>query len=359
MPNVFASVQERQGIFRREEALSPDFLPETLPGREAQEREIASLLSPAASGKRSRNIFISGPPGTGKTATCRHVLAQLQEYSSKPACVFVNCWHHDTRQSVLSEIAQKLGQAIPRRGVAADEVYDRVLGQLKRDRQVCVVFLDEADKLSNGEEKVLYDLGRAGEAHGVFIAIVMVSNDEGLLARTDARIRSSLSPACIEFKAYKPTELKAILAKRTEAAFAPGACPPESIALCAAHASMLGGDARIAISALYAAGKSAEAKGHRIVEEDDAREAIGKSMTSAQEKLERDREELITGEKKVLAALEQAGGETTSGDLYALLSGMSPRSVRNYLAGLEGRKIIETQMVQKEGQMVRIVRLRE
>ncbi len=357
MPNVFKSLSAEASVFRREEALSPEFLPDSLPGREAQEREIALALKPAAEGKRPANLFISGPSGTGKTSTCRRVLGQLSEFSTKPLCVYVNCWQHATRQGIFSQLAYAIDMPLPRRGLAADEVFERVCLQLKAGKRVPVLVLDEADRLFAGnEEKVLYDLSRASEAFGIDFGLVLVTNDSELLARADARIRSSLSPREVSVRPYSPLQLKKILFDRAALAFSPRACGEEVIALCAAHGAKAGGDARVALQALWFAGKNAQTRGATAVSLEDARKAFSKSTSSTAQKRVRDLEFLDEGEQKLAGLLKELGGEASTAVLYAEFQKRelgSERSVRNYLHSLEQKGIAAS--VEENGR--RLVRL--
>jgi cell division control protein 6 len=357
--NVFREVSSGKGIFKDEDLLSPEFLPDRLPGRENEERELASALEPAARGGRASNLFIHGPPGTGKTSVCRHVLKQLQEFSGKPLCVYVNCWQHATRQGVLAQLAQEVGEPLPRRGLAADEVFSRVCQRLKYEKRVPVVVLDEADRLFIGSEHaVLYDFSRAAEMFGVHFSIVMVTNDSGMLSRTDGRVRSSLSPKETEFKAYSPSDLKKILAERAALAFVPGACGEEVIALCAAHGAKAGGDARVALHALWLAGKNASSRVAKAVSLDDARAAFSKTGSSAEQKRSRDEELLSAGEGAVVEMLKAAGGSLTSAEIYALFEKKalgSERSVRNYLSNLEEKKLVESKTQVDGSRLVKLV----
>lgn len=359
MPNVFKSLATEAGVFRSEDALSPEFIPDSLPGREAQEKEIALALRPAAEGKRASNLFVFGPSGTGKTSTCKRVLEQLNDFSSKPLCIYVNCWQHATRQGVFTELAHGLDEALPRRGLAADEVFERVCHRLKRDARVPVVVLDECDRLfASNEDKVLYDLTRASENYGVNFGALLITNDVELLSKADGRVRSSLSPHEIQFKPYSPLQLKKILSDRAALAFSPRACSDEVIALCAAHGAKAGGDARVALQALWFAGKNADARGSRTINLEDARSAFAKISSSRQQKRERDLQLLDDGEKKIVEFLKELGGESTTSRLYELFvqrSLGSERSVRNYVRSLEQKGIIASQEQESGKRRVRLL----
>jgi len=350
MPNVFNRLAQPTAIFRNADALSPEFLPESLPGREAQESELALALKPAAEGGRPANCFIFGPSGTGKTSTCRKVLAQLQEYSGRAFCFYANCWQYETEQAVLSALALKLGAGLPRRGLATDEIFERINQFLKVKKSVPVVVLDEADRLFyGGEQKLLYRFSRSGEQGGAHFATVMVTNDAELMAKADQRIRSSLSAKQIEFEAYSPTQLKSILQYRAQMSLAPGAYGDEVIALCAAHGAKNGGDARTALQALWLAAKQAEGSSAQRITLEHVKKAMGSAAPSAQQKLERDEQALDARLKAMLEIIQSNPEGIEVGKLYTQYEdkhGGGERTLRNYLRELEFKKLVKTEPTQ-------------
>lgn len=354
--NVFRQLEGERGIFKNEEALSPEFLPERLPGREAQETDLAIALRPAAEGKRTANCFVYGPSGTGKTSTCRHVIEQLKEYSGRTQCFYANCWQHSTEQSLLSLMADKIGALLPRRGLASDEVFERLTQHFKAKKTVPILVLDEADKLFfGGEYKILYRLSRAVEETGVPYGIVLVTNEEGLLARADQRIRSSLACKQIEFPQYSPAELKQILSYRAGMALFDGSYDDDVIALCAGHGAKAGGDARAAVQCLWLSAKNAEGKGREKITLEDVHKAIGKTLSSKEIKHERDEQALDEKLKNMLeiVASEENGIEVTKlYEQYAKKYGGGERSLRNYLRELEFKKFVKITPVREGYKLV-------
>ncbi|MFQ5406382.1 MAG: Cdc6/Cdc18 family protein, partial [Candidatus Micrarchaeia archaeon] len=333
-----------KGIFAREEALLPDFLPEELPFRQGHLQEMARALLPLAKKNKALNLFLHGPTGSGKTSAAKHVLHQLSAYSDNVNAAYVNCWQTNSRQSVFSQIAESIGEVLPRRGIGADEVFNRVIQSLKREEKTLAVVLDEADRVFfKGEEKLLYDLARSQEQHDVRIAVVCISNNAELFAKADERIRSSLRPLEVAFEKYSPIQLKEILRQRGKTAFVKGACSEKVIAICAAHAARLGGDARIALETLWHSGKNAQSLGASEISEKDVRQTFEKTgLWKKKQQLE----SASKGEKVILGLLE--AGPLTSGELYKKFKQIqdeSDRNIRNHLEKLEKRKLVSMEDV--------------
>ncbi len=346
-PNVFSTLPEKRvGVFANEDALKPEFIPETLPGRENELTQIALALRPITEsvGAKGRNLFVFGPPGSGKTASTRRALRDLSDYSDKAWCFYVNCWQHSTRHAVFSQLAFLAEEPLPRRGLAADEVFERFTAAVRISRRNAVVVLDEVDRLLHvGNDRVLYDLARAKELSGASFTQILVSNDAQLLSKLDARARSSLQPATLEFKQYSPLQLKQILLERAATAFFENALSKEALALCAACGAKAGGDARVALQALYDAGRNAEQRGACVVELADARKAV-----LEQEVLNASKEKRLVGltrlEESVLSVLREAGKPLESGELYSLLEGVaSERTLRECLKLLELKRLVVTE----------------
>ena len=323
-----------ESVFKTQEFLEPDFVPQKLPGREAQTKEIAEAFKPALKGGSPLPLWVFGRTGVGKTSCVKYVARELEE-SARVRVVYVNCWQNYTRQGILSELARSLGEALPRRGLAGDEVFSRAMQACKNSQTVPIVVLDEVDQLAaNNEEKVLYDLVRAKEVFGVSLGLACITNDEAALARLDDRVRSAFSSGQIRFDPYSPKQLKEILGSRLNA-FSRGSVTPEAIALCAAIGAKNGGDARIAIQLLLAAGRNADKRGSEFVEESDVPE---QSAASTRKKLSR----LSENEEKIYSLVEDG---MHSGELYAAAKKagveLSERSIRNILVSLEKKRFLE------------------
>ncbi len=340
-------------ILLRPEVLDTDYIPDVLPHREAQMRDIASTISYALESGRSSNVFIVGPPGTGKTASVRYVLRELSSYSPLTFQTYVNCWVYRTRYSIISFLAKELRVPVPRRGVAPDEAYDRIFSRLN-DSRGAVIVLDEVDRLSRESSEVLYDFSRLHEFLEIPAVIITIANTESFVYRLDPRIYSTLFSRKIEYKPYTVPQLKDILRERAKLALADGSYDDNILGLCAAIGWKRGGDARAAISCLYEAAVLAERSGADRITPEHVRSVAPQIVSSRHEHLE----------PKYVPIVEilRAEGELTVRELYERyvrrVGKITLRAFRNYLRELEALGVIEMRRLNVRG-YVRAVRLKE
>ncbi len=355
--NIFAKKARIHELFKDERFLYPEYVPERLPHRDAEVDSLVFALQPVLQGKKPQNVFVSGKSGTGKTATVRFVLNELQQYSDRAKGLYINCFQFNTRHSVLTQIANFLGEATPRRGIASDETYSHMLKALQSINFVPVIVLDEADQLMHEKEasKLFYDLLRVIEQHHKGFGLVFISNVAEFTALLDARVKSSLAEQTICFEQYSPQQLKDILRERAQYAFFPNALEPDVINVAAAHAAKFGGDARIAIECLLKAGREAERENALKVTVQHLQKVFPLIDSAA---LQKAINYLGEHEKAILQSIP-ANQVIASGDLFAaykkaVKKPFSQRQFRTMRANLERMHLINCKEAAK-GKMGRTV----
>ena len=346
-PNLFAQGTDFT-IFKNESAFYPEFLPEDLPGREAQVREVTEALKPLIKGQRATNLLLYGGTGTGKTACAKYVSRELESYTPRVKVLYLNCFEYNSRHAILTKIANAIGCPTPRKGGSTDEMFDSLVQYLPKSEKTVLVILDELDQLLKSDEasKLLYDLLRMSEYKVSPIPFIAVTNDVTLTMRLDARVRSSLLERQVEFKPYTPLDLKKILRERASLALREGYYEEDSLALATAYGAESGGDVRIAIEVLWKGAKLAEAR-NSMLKAEHVKQAFSSRVDH---KAGRALAALSEGEKQFLSdllPLLQKKGSITSGDLYSLYerhskAPLSERTIRLYVSRLTAFNVLKS-----------------
>ncbi|MEM5815264.1 MAG: AAA family ATPase [Candidatus Aenigmatarchaeota archaeon] len=243
--------------FKNEEVLYPEYLPSNLPHRENQIKLIADHINILGKNKKPQNIFIYGPSGVGKTAVTKFIIREFENYSGIK-CIYINCWEFNTTFAVIFEILRSLGIFSPRRGVAKDELFLKLVEYLEKSKRNLLIALDEIDVLIKKDQQIIYDLVRIGNYTKQNIMLILISNNKYILKDLEERIKSSLNLEEIEFKPYTFFEVKEIIEERMKLAFR---IYDEGISVLVANKVVeMGGDIRVALNILLKAGRLAKDK---------------------------------------------------------------------------------------------------
>jgi cell division control protein 6 len=279
LDDVFTKFAKETKIFKDREVLRHDYLPEKLPHREQQIRQVGEVVAPILKGARCSNLFIYGKTGTGKTAVTKYVLSHLEakakEFNAPLRLCYTNCRMAGSEYRVFSGLCQSVGVSVPFTGLSLGEVFDRFKAGLDTAKTIFIAILDEIDALIKSRgDNLLYELTRINETLGRSKAsLVGISNDLRLKEFLDPRVFSSLSEEEIVFRPYDAAELRNILLERANLAFSKGALSDSALSLCAALAAAEHGDARRALDLLRVAGEVAERTDSIVVADEHVREA--------------------------------------------------------------------------------------
>ncbi|MCD6573368.1 MAG: ORC1-type DNA replication protein [Thermoplasmata archaeon] len=286
--DIFKGLLSSSKIFKNKEVLRPSYVPNFLPHREKQIKELASILVPALRGETPSNVFIYGKTGTGKTAVATFTGKKLREKGEEMNVpihfIYINCEIVDTQYRILQNITNHFikgwNERIPFTGWPTDEVYSRLIKSIDKARGVTIIVLDEVDKVKGDE--VLYNLSRINnDLKEGKASVIGISNDLKFTEFLDPRVKSSLGEENLVFPPYTADELQDILNERVKIAFKENTVEESVIALCAAKAAQEHGDARRALDLLRVSAEIAERLGDDVVKE--------KHVRLAEDKIELDR----------------------------------------------------------------------
>jgi cell division control protein 6 len=331
---IFSELDE-SSVFRNEAALSTEYVPQLLPHRDGEIKQIARNFQPVARGRKPQNTFLFGPPGIGKTAVIKNVFREFEEYSEHVRCIYINCWDFRTTTALLTQLIIDLGVFVQRRGWSRDEIIGKLAEAIDKRAKGLVVCLDEVDQL---DMSALYDMLRINQYVKTPVGIVFISNNPHVFAKAEPRIRSSLGLDEIEFKPYNLGEMKDILKERAKEAFC--SSDPAVVTLCANHAVGRGGDVRVGLQCLLKAGRLAEQTSAKKISVAHAK-AVLKGIKEAKPQILK---ELINKHEKMILEVLKSDKKLGAGELYKKycdaekkegIKPVSDRALRKFVNHLE------------------------
>lgn len=243
-----------------------------LPCREQEFGEILTGLQGILEEGTGGCIYVSGVPGTGKTATVHAVVRQLKRMAEKnetipftyveinglkltdPAAAYSLLW-----ESLLGEdkSAAKKGAKSHKEALKSLTSYFSGKGRGPVEH-ACVVLMDELDQLMTTNQDVIYNFFNWPMLACSRLVVLAVANTMDLPERVmTGRVRSRLGMVRINFSPYKTPQLQKIVQARLDAAkesFAEGhegrttvVLNEDAVKLAAMKTSSVSGDARRAL----------------------------------------------------------------------------------------------------------------
>jgi archaeal cell division control protein 6 len=313
-------------LFKDELVFDYEYLPRLLKYRENQQQEFANAIKPLLQGRVGSNLVVVGTPGIGKTAACRFVLREMEDYSDKVYGIYVNCWKAETAYKVVVAICEQLGYKWIQ-NKKTDELMREVAKIL--NKKSVVIILDEVDKLK--EEQVIYQLLEDVYKKSLFL----ITNEKDFLAKMDDRIKSRLLAEVLEFKPYSEEEVRGILGERKELGFFEGVFVDGFDNIVSKCFELK--DVRSGIHLLKLAGEVAENKSKKIIEKEDVDIAISKLDGFVRSKVVLDNEE-----KEIIEVIKENNGEVFSEvfKVYSEQFGKSERTFRRKLYRLKQANLV-------------------
>lgn len=268
-------------IFKDEEKLSPEFVPQYLPHRENELNMLKTFLSSIIDGRPSisTRVIVSGAVGTGKSALVKlfgqTAVSEALKKGVDLKFLYVNCRISRTTFSILRKLIEQLKARLPERGLSNEELFHKFLDYLDYKGLYAIIALDEVEMLLREEgSEPFYLFSRVGEERLRIprISTIFVFRNLEILDALDASTRSSILGNIIHLKEYDYNQLYDILKYRASLAFMHDVLMDDSIHLIADIASERG-DARYALDILWRAGKYAEAENASKVTPEHVRKA--------------------------------------------------------------------------------------
>ncbi|XP_065185349.1 origin recognition complex subunit 1-like isoform X2 [Sycon ciliatum] len=266
-------------------------VPKSLPCRDSEYETVLTFLEGKLGSSTGGCLYISGVPGTGKTATVHAAITELQSWVeegdlgefrfieingmrlSEPKQAYVQIWKelNGTDKRVTAEHAAQL--------------LDKFFGNPSTIKSPIVLLVDELDLLLTRKQTVLYQLFDWPSKPGCPLVVLAIANTMDLPERAMmGRVSSRLGLQRLTFQPYSYQQLKEIVLSRVE-----DLCvfEKEAVEFVARKVAGVSGDARRALSICLLAvelmnkkKKADEGNGTKVVTMGLVNEAL-KAITSS------------------------------------------------------------------------------
>ena len=230
-------------------ALQLSAAPTPLPCREAERGAVADFLEEALAASRGdgRTLYVSGMPGTGKTATVREVVGDLRK-SRDFDFVEINAMRLPQPAHAYAVLWEALGGE--KRGAeAAARCLEKLFGAKggRDGARPAVLLVDELDYMVTQRQDVLYNLFDWPSRAGANLCVVGIANTMDLPERLDPKVRSRLGGRRLTFPPYGREQVEAIVHQRLDRDDLRGAFSGQAVTMAARKVAAYSGDVRRAL----------------------------------------------------------------------------------------------------------------
>uniref|UniRef100_A0A0A9W1Z1 Origin recognition complex subunit 1 n=2 Tax=Lygus hesperus TaxID=30085 RepID=A0A0A9W1Z1_LYGHE len=233
------------GIARAQ--LQVSTLPTSLPCREKEFNDIKSFISRKIQDGTGGCMYISGVPGTGKTATVHTVVKTLQKMAEDGKITsfdFVEV--NGLRMTEPRQAYVRIWQILSKNKVTADQALKHLETKfLGKPKRCTVLLVDELDYLCNRRQDVIYNILDWTTKRYSKFSVLTIANTMDLPERTlKGKVTSRMGLTRLVFQPYTYQQLEEIVLNRLDGCKAFHA---DAVQLVARKVAAVSGDARRAL----------------------------------------------------------------------------------------------------------------
>ncbi|KAF8863373.1 cell division control protein Cdc6 [Acephala macrosclerotiorum] len=226
--------------------------PGRLIGREAEREELSNFIQERADKASGGCIYVSGPPGTGKSAMVGEITESFEESASLRK-EYVNCMSMKTSKDLYGKLLGTFCEGVE--VMEGDELkaLQGIFLPRKKTKSVYVVTLDEIDHVLSLDLEILYKLFEWSLQKSSHLILIGIANALDLTDRFLPRLKArNLKPQLLPFLPYDATQIKTVITTRLKS-LVPADSPtpeyipflhPAAIELCSRKVSSQTGDLR-------------------------------------------------------------------------------------------------------------------
>nr|CAI5853047.1 unnamed protein product [Callosobruchus analis] len=220
-------------------------IPVKLPGRERELDELRVFINTHLTKKSSASMYVSGPPGTGKTASLNIILQEECLLDFKH--IYINCTAIKSPTAVYSRIFKEL--FIKSTAKTEKEYLSAVEKYLKKNHKMIILVLDEIDQLESKNHSILYTIFEWPAKPQSCLILIGIANALDLTDRILPRLQSrcELKPKLMHFAPYTKQQIVDIFTSRLKESGVEGIFSPVALQMLAGKVASISGDVRRAL----------------------------------------------------------------------------------------------------------------
>ncbi|MHA1294569.1 MAG: Cdc6/Cdc18 family protein [Promethearchaeota archaeon] len=266
--DYFEKLLKKPTIFKDENKLDLNFIPEKLPHREKELSLLSQLFLTLLTNPNSfsRKLLITGRTGVGKTVTIKFFGELLKKATKKRGInikyIHINCRKERSSYKVLIKIIHSFNKNFPKRGYAPQDLLEIIKNFLDLNKVHLLIVLDELNYLINNGSDLLYLLTRINDDSinvPQQISIIGIIRNISCLNNLDFSTLSTLQRNIIKFDNYSKKQIFDILKYRIELSIKDNVISDRLIEMIS-DIVFANGDIRYGLNLLWKACKIAENK---------------------------------------------------------------------------------------------------
>ncbi|KAI2635957.1 cell division control protein [Xylaria nigripes] len=222
--------------------------PGQLIGRDDERHHLTEFLQRCKTSKPSGCIYVSGPPGTGKSAMVNQVTQTLVK-STPVKKAYVNCMSIKSSKDLYETLLEQVSDPSDLTDKDAAMALQKLLVPQKKSKNVYLVILDEIDHILTLDLESLYKVFGWSMQKNSRLLLIGIANALDLTDRFLPRLKSqNLKPELLPFLPYSAAQIKTIITGRLQSLVPEGSplpfIHPAAIELCSRKVSSQTGDLR-------------------------------------------------------------------------------------------------------------------
>ncbi|KAL8954071.1 MAG: hypothetical protein Q9222_000128 [Ikaeria aurantiellina] len=234
--------------------------PSRLIGRDAERSELKSFIHNGLSRQSGRCLYVSGPPGTGKSALVREIFQDLED-EPELRIMYINCMSvkstSDLHETIINELGESRDAELdPKTGLQS------LLASRKRSASPTILLvLDEIDHLMDMDLEILYTLFELALGRTSRLMLIGIANALDLTDRFLPRLKAkNLRPQLLPFLPYTAPQVGSVITTKLRALLPEGErsqtdhvpfVHPTAIQFCSKKVASQTGDLRKAFDIIH------------------------------------------------------------------------------------------------------------